>query len=178
MGPRGKSKRAAATQVCWRLVNRDHFGLGANSKHFYPCYKRRRVYSKKVAAIATWEQWLTKCPQLLSLAFLYFSDVEYIDDIIVLDPKWLLKKYQLLILNLKIVKFKHLYICLNSMAFLAQPLCERVWKSDDVEYLPEGLLESLKTRHLAAKINAREVMDNYVGNTYFVPLVLPSRKEH
>ena len=78
-------------------------------------------------------------------------------DIIVQDPKWLLNKFQHLI-NVTNSDNQSLVDLIKKYGILAQPLCERVRRSDDMEHLPKGLLELLKIRHLAAKINAYEVI--------------------
>ena len=108
-------------------------------------------------------------------AFLYFPDVEGMSDIIILDPKWLLGQYQLLT-TFEDHEFQSLSDLLFKKGILAQSLCERIWKSDDLNNLSLSLLELLKARHLAAEITVHcEVIGKYKGKSYFVPFVLPSR---
>ena len=107
-------------------------------------------------------------------AFLYYADVEYLRNIIIIDPKWLqnmLNKIFTPANQSSLPMWKRL----TTQGILVAPLCEEVWHSEEVENLPTGMVKLLEMYHLAAPITVDEEMCDYVGNKYFVPSVLKSK---
>ena len=107
-------------------------------------------------------------------AFLYYADVEYLRNIIIIDPKWLQEMLNKIFItdNSSLPMWKRL----TTQGILVAPLCEVLWHSDDVENLPTGMVQLLEKYNLAASITIDEEMSDYDGPKYFVPFVLKSKE--
>ena len=108
-------------------------------------------------------------------AFLYYPDVEYLRNIIIIDPKWLqemLNKIFTPVYQSSLPMWKRL----TTQGILVAPLCEELWHSEEVKNLPTGMVKLLEKYHLATPIDIDEEMCDYDGNKYFVPSILKSKE--
>ena len=108
-------------------------------------------------------------------AFLYYPDVEYLRNIIIIDPKWMqemLNKIFTPVDQFSLPMWKRL----TTQGILVAPLCEELWHSEEVENLPTGMVKLLEKYHLAAPIAMDQEVSDYYGPKYFVPFVLKSKE--
>ena len=107
-------------------------------------------------------------------AFLYYADVEYLRNIIIIDPKWLQEMLNKIFTPVNLSSLP-MWKRLTTQGILVAPLCEEVWHSKDIKNLPTGMAKLLEKYHLAAPIDIDEEVCDYDGNKYFVPSVLKSK---
>ena len=139
------------------------------------------IQLEKAAAIASLCNIGTKeFPSVLNFyhehgAFLYYADVEYLHNIIIIDPKWLQEELNKIFPSVDQSSLP-MWEWLTKHGILVAPLCEALWHSEDVENLPTGMVKLLEKYHLAAPIDIDQETSDYPGPKYFVPFVLKPKE--
>ena len=104
-------------------------------------------------------------------AFLYYPDVQYLNEIIIIDPKWLQEKLHM-ILTPKADQSSPIWQW-HKKGILIDPHCENPEK---IEKLQDGLMMLLEKYHLAAPIHINQEICDLKGPKYFVPFLLKSKR--
>ena len=104
-------------------------------------------------------------------AFLYYPDVKHLNNIIIIDPKWLQDKLDM-VLTPKADQSSPVWKWRTKKGILIAPHCEN---PENIKDLPDGLMMLLEKYHLAAPIAIDQEVCDIEGPKYFVPSVLKSK---
>lgn len=138
---------------------------------------------EKVATIAT-VCGITKADEFTSVlnfyhehgAFLYFGDIEFLQNIVIFDPKWLQDKLCKISAAPPNELSQPKWRLLLKQGILVTPLYEAIWQSEELEGLPAGLVKLLEKYGLAAPIEIDEEISDIEGQKYFTPFALQPKK--
>ena len=103
--------------------------------------------------------------------FLYYPDVQYLNNVIITDPMWLQEKLNLIFTPINPCSSQS-WKRLISEGILTIHVCEEIWKSEEVEGLSTGLVKLLEKYNLVAPIDIDQETKHH---EYFVPFVLKSK---
>ena len=109
-------------------------------------------------------------------ALLYYANVEYLQNIVIIDPKWLQDELCKIFTPPPDQSSQPMWTRLLKQGILVAPLCEVMWKSEEVEGLPTGLTKLLEKYHLIAPIEIEKEICDFEGPKYFVPFALQSKR--
>ena len=131
---------------------------------------------EKVATIASFCDIKKDFPSVLNFyhehgAFLYYPDVQYLNNIIIIDPKWLQEKLHM-VLTPKVDQSSPIWRWYKKGILIA-PHCENPEK---IEKLQDGLMMLLEKYRLAAPIHINQEICDLKGPKYFVPFLLKSKR--
>ena len=161
------------TPLSWELF-RQMFSYVTKNVPIIPIEKAATIAS--ICDIATDE-----FPSVLNFyhehgAFLYYADVEYLSNIIIIDPKWLQEMLNKIFTPVD-QSSSPMWKRLTTQGVLVVPLCEEVWRSEEVENLPTGMIKLLEKYYLASPIDIEHEMYDVIGDKYFLPFVLKSKRD-
>ena len=107
---------------------------------------------------------------------LYYANVEYLQNIVIVDPKWLQDKLCKIFTPPPDQSSQPMWTWLLKQGILVAPLCEEMWQSEKVEGLPTGLAKLLEKYHLIAPIEIEKEICDFEGPKYFAPFALQSKR--
>ena len=135
------------------------------------------VQLEKVASIASLCDITTEeFPSVLNFyhehgAFLYYPDIQYLNNFIIIDPKWLQEKLHM-VLTPKADQSSPIWKWHTTKGILIAPHCEN---PENIEGLTDGLMMLLENYRLVAPITIDREVSDFEGSKYFVPFVLKSK---
>ena len=109
-------------------------------------------------------------------ALLYYANVEYLQNIVIIDPKWLQDELCKIFTPPPDQSSQPMWTRLLKQGILVAPLCEEMWQSEKVEGLPTGLAKLLEKYHLIAPIEIDKKICDFEGPKYFAPFALQSKR--
>ena len=109
-------------------------------------------------------------------ALLYYANVEYLQNIVIIDPNWLQDKLCKIFTPPPDQSSKPMWTRLLKQGILVAPLCEEMWQSEEVEGLPTGLAKLLEKYHLITPIEIDREISDYEGPKYFAPFAMQSKR--
>ena len=104
-------------------------------------------------------------------AFLYYPDVQYLNNIIIIDPKWLQEKLHM-VLTPKVDQSSPIWRWYKK-GILIDPDCEN---PENIEGLHIGLMMLLEKYRLAAPVHINQEICDLKGPKYFVPFLIKSKR--
>ena len=115
-------------------------------------------------------------------AFLYFSDVKYLNKIVIVKPDWLYKNLQCLLRTSSEIdadpESKPMWDHLKKHGILVPSLGQSVWPLNDrIPNLALGMIDLMNKFNLAVEITVPLAVSTEANPKYFVPFVLESSKD-
>ena len=115
-------------------------------------------------------------------AFLYFSNVRYLNKIVIVKPDWLYKNLQCLLRTSSEIDAdpepKPMWDHLKKRGILVPSLSRSVWPSDHkISDLALGMIDLMNKFHLAVEITVPLAVSTEANPKYFVPFVLEFSKD-
>ena len=107
--------------------------------------------------------------------FLYYADVECLQNIVILDPKWLQDQLCKIFTPPPGQPTNRVWELLWKDGILVAPLYEKMWQSEEVPGLPTGLAKLLEIYNLVAPIDIDKEYCDFEGTKYFAPFALQSK---